>query len=83
MGQLTVTVGTVTGARSFNNAIGAVVIQNYIAAYEGPVAGTDQEKLDWLVAHLAAHLQAVHAGYKRQAAREQVDSDTEAGLEEL
>lgn len=81
MGQLKVTVGAVNAALNFNDTQGARIINGYIAAYEGPTEGTNQEKLDWFVNHLSGHIRAVYMGNKlsvavedaREAAAEQAE----------
>lgn len=82
MGQLTVTVGPVTGTKTFNDTTGTVILDDYIAAYDGPVDGTNQQKLDWIVNHLANHVKAVHVGYKRRTASEQAADQAENTAED-
>lgn len=82
MGQLILSIGPLNSVRNFDNAAGNIIFSNYIAAFDGPVDGSNQEKLDWFVAHLAAHVQAIHAGYVRRQAMETATADANAGLVE-
>lgn len=76
MATLSPTVGPVTATRTVATATAMTSIGNYLLAYGGPVTGTNQEKVDWLLDHLVAHIREVSIGYKRrmaeQAAKEAV-----------
>ncbi len=66
MATLSLTVGPVTATRTVATATAMTSIGNYLAAYGGPVAGTNQEKLDWYFDHLIAHTREVSIGYTRE-----------------
>ncbi len=60
MANLTVTVGTLSATTpNINNTKAQEIINDYIAANNGPVNGTNQEKLDWYVRELAKHTKSV------------------------
>ena len=82
MGQLRIAVGPVVAALDFNDTSGAEIINGYIAAYGGPVDGTNQEKLTWFVAHLGRHVRDVHAGQRAQKAAEDARATAESGADE-
>jgi len=62
MASLTVTVGPITATRSAGNATVAALVDDYIAAYDGPTGMTAQQKADWLVNDLARHIREVANG---------------------
>lgn len=79
MATLSLTVGPVTATRSITTAVVMESIGNYLLAYDGPVAGTNQEKIDWYLGHLIAHTREVSIGYKRRIAEQSAkESQTEA-----
>ncbi len=59
MATLTATVGTVTSTVTTSNANALAIINDFIIANNGPVSGTNQEKLEWYVRELAKHTKAV------------------------
>jgi D-serine deaminase-like pyridoxal phosphate-dependent protein len=59
MATLTATVGAVTSTVTTTNANALAIIGDYVIANNGPVNGTNQEKLDWYVRELAKHTKAV------------------------
>lgn len=63
MGQITITIGPVTATKPFNDAQGATIINAYIAQKGGPVDGSNQEKLDWYLNHIALHTLAVYQSF--------------------
>ncbi len=79
MATLSLTVGPVTATRTVTTATAMTSIGNYLLAYGGPVAGTNQEKLDWYFDHLIAHTREVSIGYKRRMAEQAAkEAQTEA-----
>ncbi len=79
MAVLSLTVGPVTATRTINTATAMTSIGNYLLVYGGPVEDTNQEKLDWLLDHLVAHIREVSIGYKREVAGKTAkDAQTEA-----
>jgi hypothetical protein len=83
MGQLSLTVAGVTATIPFDDAAGAVVLADFVAAYSGPVEGTAQQRLDFAANKIVAHVQAVHAGYVRDQAAVQARADADANMEVL
>lgn len=82
MGQLIVQIAGITGQLSFDDAKGQVIVNNYIAAYGGPAGGTNQEKMDWFISHLAMHVRAVHVAYARDQAIETARDNAISGAED-
>jgi hypothetical protein len=78
MGQLTVTVGTVTGTLTFDNTKGGQIINDYIAVYGGPTDGTNQEKMDWFILDLARHVRDAHHGKLRRDYEDARDANVES-----
>jgi hypothetical protein len=78
MGQLTVTVGPITGRKQFNDTTGQTVILNYLKAQreaEDIDALTNQEKMDLFIDMLAAHVLLFSQSYERQVAEAQARQD--------
>ncbi len=63
---------------SATNVIGAEIIGNVVAAYEGPISGTDQEKAAFFMQQLRIFLREVNHAEKKNAGREQSDADIDA-----
>lgn len=59
MASLTVTVGPVSGSVSADNGKASELLNLYIAARNGPVAGTNAEKLQFVAQSLVAYLRDV------------------------
>jgi hypothetical protein len=75
MATLSLTIGPVTATREIVTATALTSINNYLAAYGGPMNGTNQQKVDWYFDHLIAHTREVSRGHKRRTA-EQAASET-------
>ena len=90
MGELRITLGPITGTRSFQDAAGQQVLEKFIRAYNGgtlyvdneavpPVEMTAQQKMNRVISLLADHVSEAAAGYdKREAervARETIDAN--------
>ena len=82
MATLTVTVSTLTSTKTATNAHANTIIGNYIAAKSGPVAGTQQEQLDWFVDDITKYVREVHAAWVRQQAVEAASTTAYAEAEE-
>lgn len=88
MGSLTVTVGPITGQMSFDNVKGQAVIEAYITAYRGslfadpdaetPVGMTAQEKMNWFISALSAHVREAAWGQQRRDAERAAREAAEA-----
>lgn len=79
MATLSLTVGPVTATRTITTATALASIDNYLLAYDGPVTGTNQEKVNWYFDHLINHTREVSIGYKRRIAEQAAkDAQTEA-----
>lgn len=60
MAAITVSISTVTGSTTVvNNAKATAITAKFIMANNGPVNGTNQEKLDWVAIELAKYMVAV------------------------
>lgn len=60
MAAITVTISTVTGSTpTVNNTKATAIVADFIAANNGPVNGTNQEKLDWVAIELAKYMRSV------------------------
>ncbi len=70
MANFTLSVGPVSTTNTVDTAKAMIIITGYIAAYAGPVAGTNQEKVDWLLDHLQVHIREVSLGYNRRMAEQ-------------
>lgn len=46
MASITITVGPITGTKSASDAAAQALINDYIVAYNGPIGGTNQQKMD-------------------------------------
>jgi len=71
MGQIAITVGTVTSQRTFNDAKAAAIINGFIAAQGVPDGLTNQQRLDWFLARVLESVRDVHR-------RRKIESDVEA-----
>lgn len=71
MGQIAITVGTVTSQKTFNDAKAAAIINGFCAAQGIPDGLTNQQKLDWFLARILESVRDVHRRHK-------IDVDTEA-----
>ena len=65
MADLSITIGPLTSTVTASNANAQAVLQKYIGAYYGPVDGTAQEQLDWVVEKLRAHIVEVARDHNR------------------
>lgn len=70
MASLTVTVGPITATKTAGNAVVAALVDDYIAAYNGPAGMTAQQKADWFLAHLVNHIKEAANGASIRAARD-------------
>ena len=70
MASLTLTVGTITSTKNANNTTVAALIADYVAAYGGPVNGTNQEKADWFLDRMVKHIREASNGQSVKAARD-------------
>ncbi len=55
MATLSVSAGALTATRTTSNTNALVIINAYIKANNGPVGGTNQEKLEWYIDDLVKH----------------------------
>ena len=69
MASFTLTVGQTTASRNANNTKAAQIIQLFIASQSGPVAGTDQEKADFVLEELVKY---IRDNARRQSIKEKV-----------
>lgn len=74
MATLTFTVGAVTATKTTSNAVAAAIVDDYIAAYNGPVNGTNQQKADWFINDIARHIREVANGRAVRASREAAEA---------
>ena len=65
MANLSISIGTLTSTVTASNANAQSVLQKFIGAYYGPVDGTAQEQLDWVVAKLREHIVEVARDHNR------------------
>ena len=70
MASLTVTVGPITATKTAGNAVVAALVDDYIAAYDGPAGMTAQQKADWFLSHLVTHIKEAANGASIKAARD-------------
>lgn len=68
MASITITVGPITATKTAGDAAAQAILADYIAAYNGPVNGTNQQKLDWIVTDLVRHIREVANGYNVKSA---------------
>ena len=80
MANLTLSVGPVSTTKTVDTTKALVVIDGYIAAYDGPTGGTNQQKVDWLLIDLMRHIREVEFGHRRQTAIEDAAATEEAVL---
>ncbi len=81
MATITITIGALTASTpDINNTKASAIIADYIKANNGPVAGTNQEKLNWYVLELARHTKAVA---NAQGILDRVEAEREAAKTEL
>lgn len=74
MASITIAVGPITGTKSAGDAAAQALINDYITAYNGPVGGTNQQKMDWFVADLVRHIREVANGASIKAARDAAEA---------
>jgi hypothetical protein len=82
MGALTVTVGPVSASLPFDNTTGSAIINGFIEAQEGPVAGTNAEKLQWYVERIGEYTRDTYRQHKRRAALVEAEATVETELEQ-
>lgn len=68
MANFTLTVGSLSTTNTVDTTKAMAIIGNYITAYDGPVNGTNQQKIDWLLDHLQGHIRETAIGYNRRIA---------------
>lgn len=71
MGQIAITVGTVTSSKTFNDAKAAAIIAGFCAAQGMPDGLTNQQKLDWFLTRILESARDIHR-------RNKIESDIEA-----
>lgn len=74
MASITITVGPVTATKTAGDAAAQAILADYIAAYSGPVNGTNQQKLDWIVTDLVRHIREVANGASIKAAKDAAEA---------
>lgn len=74
MASITITVGQVTATKNAGDAAAANILADYVAAYGGPVNGTNQQKLDWIVTDLVRHIREVANGASVKAAKDAAEA---------
>jgi hypothetical protein len=79
MAKLRVEVGPLAAEATATDAAVSQLIADYIAAYNGPVDGTNQQRLNWFVRHLTGHVLGVSRGQRAVAA---ADAARQAVLDE-
>lgn len=81
MAVITVSVSTVTGTTpTVNNTKASAIAAKFIAANNGPINGTNQEKLDWVAIELGKYMVAVANAHE---IGERVETEREAAKAEL
>jgi hypothetical protein len=75
MANLVISVGPVTSTRTASNTKAAEVLNLVVVAIGGPIAGTDQEKLDSVTAYLTQHLREVARGHNSRQILAQAHTD--------
>jgi cation transport regulator ChaC len=81
LASITVSISTVTGSTPVvNNTKATTITAKFIAANNGPVNGTNQEKLDWVAIELAKYMVAVANAHE---IGERVETEREAAKAEL
>jgi hypothetical protein len=78
MADLTLSVGPVTSTVAANDAAAADVLRKFVAAYDGPVNGNNQQQADFVVARLRAHLVEVARGQRRREKVAAAEADAAA-----
>ena len=78
MAELSITVGPLTSTVMASNAKAQAVLTAYIGAYYGPLDGTPQEQLDWVVEKLQSHIVEVAQSHNRALKHAAADVDAEA-----
>lgn len=71
MGQIAITVGTVTSKKTFNDAKAAAIINGFCVAQGMRDGLTNQQKLDWFLNRILESVRDVHR-------RNKIESDIEA-----
>jgi hypothetical protein len=79
--MVTLTLSTPTApdeVLSTDNAKGSEFIENIVAAYRGPVDGTDEEKTAFVMSQIRKWMVDVNHGQKKKVGREQSDATVDA-----
>lgn len=63
---------------SAGNTIGAEFIENIVAAYDGPVTGTDEEKTAFVMSQVRKWFVEVNHAQKKRTGREESDATVDA-----
>ena len=71
MGQIAITVGTVTSKKTFNDAKAAAIINGFCVAQGMQDGLTNQQRLDWFLNRILESVRDVHR-------RNKIDADIEA-----
>ena len=74
MAAITITVGPLTATRSAGDVAAQAILNDYITAYSGPVNGTNQQKLDWIVGDLVRHIRETANGASVKVARDAAEA---------
>lgn len=74
MASITITVGPLTATKTAGDAAAQAILNDYIVAYNGPVNGTNQQKLDWIVTDLVRHIREVANGASVKAAKDAAEA---------
>jgi hypothetical protein len=68
MAELRLTIGPKVATVTASDQNAQDVLSEYLVVKGGPVGGTDQEKMDWLVADLVSYLKDVASTKRRRSA---------------
>lgn len=81
MGQIAITVGTITSTKTFNDAQAAAIIGGFIAAQGAPDGLTNQQRLDWFLNRVLESVRDTHRRRKVDAEVEAAKLAAESGME--
>lgn len=70
MASITITVGPITATKTTTDATAQALLNDFIAAYAGPVNGTNQQKADWFVTQVVKYVREVANGQNVRSARD-------------
>lgn len=80
---LSIKVAGLTATGTYDDEVAIAVMEEVVIATEGPVEGTPQERLDWIIQYIANHLTEVAVGNMRRREASEAKrkaEEAEAGL---